>query len=329
MPPRQRKAPAGLSWDVVELAPIVLIKGPEAVLADRARTRLMRQARDIDPDTEITHVDAAAYAPAQLGVLTSPSLFGERRLIMVGNANQMNDAFLTEMLDYLEHVEADCWVIVHHGGGQRGKKLLDALATAGPVVACEEIKTDGDKAAFIAQDFRRARRRIDREAVTALVEAVGSDVAELAAASAQLIDDTSGTVTTDVVKRYYGNRVEASGFAVADAALAGDIPKALALSRHAIDTGTSPVPLVAALAMKLRSLAKVGGMQARGLNARDVGLAPWQIDRARRELRGWRPEGLGAAIIAVAQADEDVKGGGKDPVYAVEKAILAIGAARG
>ncbi|HRW19776.1 MAG TPA: DNA polymerase III subunit delta, partial [Dermatophilaceae bacterium] len=38
--------------------------------------------------------------------------------------------------------------------------------------------------------------------------------------------------------------------------------------------------------------------------------------------------GLGTAIQAVAAADVEVKGGGRDPVYAVERCILQLAAAR-
>ena len=55
---------------------------------------------------------------------------------------------------------------------------------------------------------------------------------------------------------------------------------------------------------------------------------PWQIDKARRQLGHWTADGLGRAIQAVAAADVEVKGGGRDPVFAVERAILAITAAR-
>ena len=57
---------------------------------------------------------------------------------------------------------------------------------------------------------------------------------------------------------------------------------------------------------------------------RDLGLASWQVDRARRELRAWTPESLAAAIRAVAQADAEVKGASRDPVFAVERAVLRI-----
>ena len=57
-------------------------------------------------------------------------------------------------------------------------------------------------------------------------------------------------------------------------------------------------------------------------------MAPWQIDKARRQLAGWTPKGLIAAVAAVAAADADVKGAASDPIYALEKAISEIATAR-
>ena len=54
-------------------------------------------------------------------------------------------------------------------------------------------------------------------------------------------------------------------------------------------------------------------------------MAPWQVDKARRAARAaGPPTALAAAIQAVAAADFEVKGGGRDPVYAVERAVLTI-----
>jgi len=61
-----------------------------------------------------------------------------------------------------------------------------------------------------------------------------------------------------------------------------------------------------------------------GQLAKTLGLAPWQVDQANKKLIGWEPDGVGRAIQAVAAADFEVKGGGRDPVYAVERAILTI-----
>ncbi|NKY39119.1 DNA polymerase III subunit delta, partial [Cellulomonas septica] len=46
-------------------------------------------------------------------------------------------------------------------------------------------------------------------------------------------------------------------------------------------------------------------------------------------LRRWTPEGLAAAISSVAQADAEVKGEGRDPRFAVERAVLRVAASSG
>lgn len=315
----------GPTWETVHLAPIVLVRGSEGLLADRAIDNLLAQARAARPETEVTRVAAAAYERGQLATYTSPSLFDDHRLVLVEGVEQMSDAFLEDALAYVAAPAPDAIVLLRHDGGQRGKKLLDTLARSSyPVVRCEPISRDADKADLVQADVRRAGRRIDPEAVRALVEALGSDVRELAAATAQLLADTQGTLTEDLVDRYHGGRVEATGFKVADAAVAGRAGQAVALLRHAAATGTGPVPIVAALAAKVRLLAKV----STGRTAGELGIAPWQERNARRDLSGWSPEGLAAAILAVAQADEEVKGASRDPLFAAERAVLRVAGAR-
>ena len=215
--------------------------------------------------------------------------------------------------------------MVAHKSGQRGKKVLDTLKKGGArVIDCPAVKTDRDKSDFAMHEFRAARRRATPEAVRALVEAVGKDLRELSAACQQLVSDTTGVVDEALVEKYHGGKVEATGFRVADAAVAGNAGEALRLLRHAIATGVDPVPIVAVLAQQLRQLVRVGTPAGKSADvARDLGMAPWQVDKARRA-SGWEAEALGRSIQAVASADFEVKGGGRDPVYAVERAILTI-----
>lgn len=288
--------------------------------------------RDRHPDVEVVAVDATVYESGQLAGHTSPSLFGEPRVVLATGVEACSDAFVVDVLAYLKELQDDVTVVLRHGGGQRGKKLLDAVRALpeAAVVDCPPVKKDGEKSEFVTAEFRAAGRRIAPAAVRALVAAVGSDLRELASSCAQLLADTSGEVTAADVERYYGGRVEATGFKVADAVAAGHRDEALALLRQAVDTGVDPVPLVAVIAMKLRAMAKVAGARGRGVDvARDLGMPPWQVDRARRDLRGWSPQGLAAGLIALAEADAAVKGGGRDPVYAVEKAVITIAEAHG
>lgn len=274
-------------------------------------------------------MEAATYESHQLDQLASPSLFGEPRLILVPAVEHMSEALLTDLLAYLPRADPDVVVLLRHNGGQRGKKLLDAVAASPyPVVTIPVVKSPRDKADLVVAQARRAGRRIAPEAVGALVDAMGSDLRDLLAALSQLLADTEGTITLEAVNTYYAGRFEATGFTVADAAAVGDVAKAVTALRHAIATGTEPVPIVAALALKIRHMARVAASGGRNLSARDMGMAPWQLERARRELTGWTDDALAYAIQAVAKADADVKGGARDQVHALERAVLAICNAR-
>ncbi|GIG35685.1 DNA-binding protein [Cellulomonas pakistanensis] len=325
---RGSTASAGLAWDEVGLAPVVLVTGPEELLAERAVERVVGLARERDAQIEVTRLDGAAYGAGELTLATSPSLFAEDRVVVVENVEKATDDLILEATSYVAAPQEDVVLVLRHGGGQRGKRLLDAVRAAGhPVAVCETIKRDADKASFVTQELRRAGRRMEARAVRSLVDAVGSDLRELAAACSQLVADTTGVISVEVVERYYGGRIEATGFRVADAAVDGNAGEAVALLRHAFATGVDPVPLVAALAARLRVLAKVSAVRGRGPGAeRDLGLAPWQVDRSRKELSRWTPEALAAAITAVAQADAEVKGASRDPRFAVERAVLRIAA---
>jgi DNA polymerase-3 subunit delta len=311
--------------------PFVLIAGPEAVIAERALASTLDELRVSAPDLEVVRLSAATYEPGALGMHAAPSLFGGAKCLVVEDLDEAPDELQEDLLAFLAAPEPDVTLVVTHKSGQRGKKVLDTLKKArARVLEAPAIKSDRDKSDFAMHEFRRAGRRATPDAVRALIEAVGKDVRELAAACHQLVADTRGTIDEQLVAKYHGGKVEATGFRVADAAVAGHAGEALRLLRHAIATGVDPVPIVAVLAQQLRQLVKVGAA-GRGRSAdiaRELGMAPWQVDKARRGLSGWGPEGLADAIQAVALADFEVKGGGRDPIYAVERAILTITEAR-
>lgn len=317
-----------LSWREARPAPVVLVSGVEEFLADRAMTRVRDVLRETSGELEISDVDAPSYAGGELLSLASPSLFGEPRLIRVDHASTCSDDFIEDVITYLEMPDPDTTVIIRHSGGVRGKKFLDAIRKGlgdGIEVLCDELKSDNDKFEFASAEFDHAGRRITPGGIRALVSAFSSSGAELAAACQQLMSDTQGDIDERDVETYYGGRVEATAFKVADTAISGHAGNALLALRHALDSGADPVPIVAAFASKLRVMARVmGDRRSAGELAGVIGAAPWQIDRARRDLRGWSEGGLGAAIRAVADADANVKGASRDPVFALEHMILVV-----
>lgn len=324
---RKPSAKRTISWDQIHPAPVVLVSGTQTFLADRSIAVLRDYLRAEDPSVEVHEVFADSIGPGELQTLASPSLFGEPRLVIVRGVEKMSDSFLTDALAYVQQPADGATVVLRHGGGVRGKKLLDAVRadTSSIEVACAELKKEQERHEFAAAEFSRASRRIRPRALQALLLAFSGELAELAAACQQLIADTSGDITEAIVDEYYGGRAETTAFAVADAAVQGDYAAALGGVRNALASGVDPVPLVAAIAMKVRGLAKVSGARgSSGELAKQLGMAPWQVDRAQRDLRGWTEAGLANAIRALADADAAVKGESRDPVYAVETLITTI-----
>jgi DNA polymerase-3 subunit delta len=181
-------------------------------------------------------------------------------------------------------------------------------------------------------EFRAAGRSATPAACQALVDAIGSDLRELASACAQLAADAEGPVDEAVVARYYTGRAEASSFTVADRAVEGRTAEALEALRWALATGVAPVLVTSALAQGVRAIGKLAsappGLRPGDL-ARELGMPPWKVDRVRQQMRGWSAAGVAVALRATAEADAAVKGGGGDPEYALERAVVTIaGAAR-
>lgn len=318
-----------LSWRTPQPAPIVLVSGPEEVCAERAISGVRDYLRAEDASLEVSDVRADDYVQGTLLSVTSPSLFGEPRLVRVSGVEKCSDAFLTEALAYLQTPQDGATVVLRHTGASvRGKKLLDAVraGTGGGVeVACPAVKRDSDRFDFAAGEFQAAGKRIEPAALRTLVSAFADDLTELAAACQQLIADVPGDITAQVVERYYGGRVETSAFTVADTAIAGRYGDALLALRHALASGADPVPLVAAIASKLRTMARVAGSRENSAAlAGRLGLKDWQVDRARRDLSGWNEASLGGAIQAAARADAEVKGASRDPVFALERLVTVI-----
>ncbi|MEE1928415.1 DNA polymerase III subunit delta [Streptomyces sp. TRM 70351] len=323
MPPKAKK-PAQES----PLAPLSLLVGQEELLVDRAVRQITDAVRAEDADTDVRDLAPGDLQPGTLAELTSPSLFAERKVVVVRQAQDLSADTVKDVKAYLAAPVEEVVIVLAHAGGAKGKALLEAARKAGArEVACAKLTKPAERLAFVRAEFRTAGRSATPEACQALVDAIGSDLRELASACSQLTADVEGTIDEAVVGRYYTGRAEASSFAVADRAVEGRAAEALETLRWALSTGVAPVLVTSALAQGVRAIGRLasapGGMRPADL-ARELGMPPWKVDRVRQQMRGWSADGVSVALRAVAEADAAVKGGGYDPAYALEKAVVTI-----
>ena len=305
---------------------LTLLQGGESLLADRAIAEIISNS----PNSTITQLDSSEIEVGQITDALAPSLFGEDRIIVIKEIQDLVAEEGEEVFTFLDNPEDGVHLVLWHKGGVKGKALLDKIKKAKPtIIACDAIKKDSEKSDFIRAEFKRLGRKVTTDAVQALLDSLGSDLREMSAAISQLASDVAQGQEIDevAVAKFQQGRIETSGFDVADAALDGKRDLALLALRNALDTGTDPVLITSALAGSLRTLAKVSGA-SRGVKSFDLasslGLPPWQIDKARRQLVHWTPATLAGAVVAVAQADADIKGAAVDPIHSLERAIITI-----
>jgi DNA polymerase-3 subunit delta len=312
-----------------DIAGVSVVVGEEELLVERAVARLVAAARPAD---DVRHVQAAGLRPGELASLTAPSLFGGGCVIVVHGTADAAKNVADEITSLAGDPPPETVLVLTHAGGAKGKALLAALGKRGArMIECPKVTRMGERMQFIRGEFRQAGRTVEESGVRALLDALGNDLRELAAACAQLAADTTGVVDQAVVARYYRGRAEASGFTVADRAVEGRLGEALELLRWALAVGVSPVLITSGLAQGVRLLGRVGSAprgQSDAAVAAEAGMPPWKVDRVRQQLRGWTPEGVARALAVVARADAQVKGEGTSAGYALEVAIRDIVACR-
>ncbi|MFM8898166.1 MAG: DNA polymerase III subunit delta [Actinomycetota bacterium] len=306
---------------------MLLIHGGESVLADRA----LAEALALRTDFERTVLDGAGLEIGRYGEAVAPSLFAEKRVLVLRDLQDVTSEVQEEIESLFDQLDPNLHLIFIHKGGVKGKGLLEKIKKRKPeIITCEPMKKAADKEEFVREEFARHGRKISSSAITALVDATGSDTRELAAACSQIAFDTNAgkdVIDEDDIAKYYQGRIEATGFDVADATLAGNPTAALIALRNALDSGTDPVMIVSALTSSIRTLAKVSGAP-RNANAfqlaGSLGLAPWQIDKARRQLSKWSPALIAFSVQELSKADIAIKGAEADPLYALERSVVSI-----
>ena len=324
------------SWHVATaFGKILLITGNAEFLADRTRSRAVKAVTSEHPECEVAESSASGLQPGELAGLTSPSLFSDVSALVLTELQDLPDTAQSELLAYAADPSPDIAVVLVHGGGNKGKGLLDKLRKTSSVseVRLEQPKYERDYASWVFKEVRDLGARIDEEAATLLVASVGQDLRALGGAADQLVSNLDRGVAIDapLVRQYFGGRADVRGYDIANAAIDGRISVALEQARWAETAKVAPVLITSAFAAGLRSLAKLSSAPP-GLRDNDlastVGVPPFRIRSMRQQLSWWEPASLARAIEAVAQADLDVKGGAADPAFAVERMVLQVAAQR-
>jgi DNA polymerase-3 subunit delta len=178
-----RASRAGSTAQATPAGPVTLVVGEEELLAERAVSRLVAAA---GPADNVRHVRAAELRPGELAMLAAPSLFGDGCVLVLHGTEDAVKAVADEITAIAADPPPDTVLVLTHAGGAKGKALLAALGKQRvPTVDCPKITRMGERMQFVRGEFRTAGRTVEDSGVRALLDALGNDLRELAAASSQ------------------------------------------------------------------------------------------------------------------------------------------------
>ncbi|WJZ03370.1 DNA polymerase III subunit delta [Corynebacterium freiburgense] len=311
---------------VAVISPVHLILGDEPFLAERVRSELIAHIRaQIGGEVPVSIVRAGDIGVPELAELLSPSLFAEDRIVVAAKTDEAGKEPSQLLLDAASNPAPGIYLIIVHSGGGRTKAMVKKFRQVSKVHEVTPLKPS-ERPGFVTSEFRRHNVRVTADVVHAVLEGVGSDLRELASAISQLVADTGGNVTLEKVREYYAGVAEVSGFDIADLACTGQLAKAVASTRRALQLGMSPVMLAAALSSNVGAIARL--YSTRQINANQlasvVGMPPWKVDKTAKIARRWSGDAVSKAVIIMGELDAAVKGQSVSAEYAIEKAVREI-----
>ena len=311
-----------------QVSQLHLVLGEEDLLVERAVAAVLRSVRERagGGDVPVSRVRAGDVGTYELAELLSPSLFADERVIVLEAAGEAGKDAAELIARAAADVPSGTVLVVVHSGVGRAKALAAQLRTLGAEMhPCARITKAGERLDFVRKEFRSLQVKADDDTVTALLDAVGSDVRELASACSQLVADTGGRVDAAAVRRYHSGKAEVKGFDIADKAVAGDVAGAAEALRWAMLRGEPHVVLADALAEAVHAIARVGPLSGDPYRlAAELGMPPWRVQKAQRQARRWTRDTVATAIKLVAQLNADVKGAAADADYALEAAVRKV-----
>jgi DNA polymerase III subunit delta len=300
--------------------PAYLIRGDE-FLTEGALRKVREECRT-NPLSEVAFGPDAS-GPEIVTALSTSSLLGGQRLVIVRGAHELKKEQAEPLLSYLEAPSPDS-VLVLVGAGRT--KFDEAVKQVGAVVTVETPK--GRRLiGWLRERATVHRLRLDERAAWTLVDAVGTELRDLDGALVQLVTalGPGARVRGEQVRAAFPRLADERMYVFTDAVGDRRLGAGMSTLRRLLEQGEPPLVLFGALTahvrrmLRARSCADKGAAEVGAL----LGLPQWRAERLARQTRSYREDELVSAMGVLAEADLELKGG-ESPEAALERAVVEI-----
>lgn len=234
-------------------------------------------------------------------LLQSGSLFGEAQGLEVVDAQNLQKAEMTTLVDLVEGADLSSLEVVLVYGGAVPKAVRDL---GGQTVSVKKM-WERQATQWLEQELARRHLELDRDAVSALMKWFGTDTASMRQALDQLVE-TSGKITAEVIMDRFKNRPDEPTWHITDAIEKGDVATALRRLSDFLVHG-HPLVYLAALESDLKKRALAATAPNQETLKGWVGGSDRQIGRLWNQRGRVRESALRRAQEALVRADRVIK----------------------
>lgn len=300
-PPSAPRTPAHLLW------------GEDAFLLREASFEILGDLRPRE-------VDAADWAGGETADLATPSLFGERRALLVSNAKALPVEALKELTRYLGAPDPEAPLILLATVGERAKAPAALVKLIKPVGTITEVRVQRkDLPSWLQRRARAKALGLAPDGATGLVERMGQEPGALEQALDQLAAAFPGErITAALVARQFRGLGEQQVWDLCDRAFGRDLPGAMRSLRTLLESNEAGLLILGGITARLRDLIRVRFLPERlppAELARHAGLRfDWQARRYREMAARFSPEELLGIHERLTWADRALKSGATEDV---------------
>ncbi len=313
------------------LEPVYLLLGTERLLIERA-VDAIRHAVDRDgaPGFNVDLFDGKGLAAATVtsAARTLP-MMGDRRFVLVRHVDAMTPTEQSNLVEYFDDV-SDTTSLVMTADKLDGRGKLSKLAKKnGWLVEAKPLR-GRDLRTFVRNEAKARKHEIAPQAIEALVDAVGDDLAAIDDALERL------SLFVGAGQRIDGSAVEAcvtrirveSIWSLVDAIGLKDRRQGMISAQSLLSDREPPLRLLAMVARQLRIVARMREALADGLRpqeaAKRAGAPPFKAGDLTESARRFSADSLGQAFTIIARADSDLKSSKRPPQVILQEAVLDL-----
>jgi len=293
--------------------PVSLLWGEDEFLLREAALELLGDLQPVE-------VDGGLWQGGETADLATPSLFGERRALLVSNARALPDEGVRELARYLEAPDPGAPLVLVAVVGDRARAPAALVKLVKGVGTVTEVKIQRKE--LPGWLLKRATAKgldLAPDGAAALVDTLGEDPGALERALEQLATAFTGErITREIVARQFRGLGEQHVWDLCDRAFSRDLSGAMRSLRTLLEAGEAGLMLLGAITSRLRDLIRVASLPERlapADAARQAGLRfDWQVRRYRQQAKRFSAEDLAGLHERIAWADRALKSGATDDV---------------